>query len=626
MRNNAPKGTGPVAAGLAVLVAVVAVAVYGRTLDSGFVYDDKIQILLNPWITSAKYLANIFSTHSFGFSEKEYQAISYRPMVFVVYMVEYALFGLKPWGWHLVNVILHALNSVMVFFLTSLLLSRRPGGAGLEEPGRPDAPAPRPYLLPGLPAFAAGIIFAVHPINTEAVAWVGCIPELFYTLMMLSSFYLFVRSLDTAPYGGAGGFRLAVSVLLFFIAALTKETAVLLPLLFFIYDRTRGRDEKVLGAPVVKRYAPYLAAAVIYIAIRSYILGGEAIPTEKLHAYLTGGQFVLNSMVLLAKDLGFMILPMGSFPLQLLDPVYSVAEPRAILSIAALLAGLVFVIAMRKKLNPLVIFSVFLMVLPLLPTLYSPAISRTPYADRYMYFPSIGLVLILSLVFRRACAYGVKARSQAVLWGSVAVFVLIASVFSAWSSGKALFWKDDLTLWRSALRGDPENYLAIHSIGAIYFSDGRTGDAVKTLELALMLNETSLHPDPTAIMTTRKVLATAYGKKGMVDKAINEYNIILRAEPDHVVANYNLAVLYKDKGSFSDAIEFYDRALLFATKPWQFKDIFVNLAESYAGLGLWGEAALNYEKALKYAPGDAEILKDLISARRRSGALPLGVR
>lgn len=607
---NAWDGSRSLIAGCALLVAAVAVAVYLNTLGSGFVYDDKIQIVLNPWVTSVRYLTEIFSSHSFGFSEKKFEAISYRPMVFVVYMIEHALFGLKPWGWHLVNVIMHAANSVMVFFLVSAFLSssdKNKGEACSDIAGC-------------MPPVVAGVIFAVHPVNTEAVAWVGCIPELFYTILTLGAFYLFILSLDSTPDCGrpvTGCFLIrASSVLLFFMAALTKETAVLMPILFFIYDRLRGEKERLLSIEIFRRYIPYLFATFIYMAIRFYVLGGRVAPAEKLHPFLTWPEFVLNSLVLLARDLRMMLLPIGGYPLQLLDPVYSIAEPKALIAVIALIAIPVVMVVMRKRLSPLLILSLFCMVLPLLPTLYAPAISRTPYADRYMYLPSVGYVLILALVAKRGYAWGSARGGRVALWWVVAVFVLIASVFAAWSARKALFWKDDLTLWRSVLQGSPENYIAVHSIGGIYFSEGWTDDAIKTLELALRLNEESAHPDPTMLLATHKVLATAYGEKGLVDKAVNEYNIILNAEPDHVVANYNLALLYKQKGRYSEAIELYTRALVFANKPWQFKDIYFSLAESYSGLGLWDEAVRNYEYALKYAPGDTEIIERISEARK----------
>ena len=132
---------------LSLILAALVFAAYWNTLPGGFVYDDNEQILENTWITDSKYLPSIFSSHSFGFAKGKEHGNTYRPLVFSVYMAEYSFFGLDPRGWHFVNIIFHALNTVLVFFTASLLL-KRPGEKG---------------LLNTLPPFTAAAVFALHP-------------------------------------------------------------------------------------------------------------------------------------------------------------------------------------------------------------------------------------------------------------------------------------------------------------------------------------------------------------------------------------------------------------------------------------------------------------------------------
>ena len=100
-----------------IVLALSVFAVYYPALGYGFVYDDSELILGNRWVLSFSNIPEAFSTHTFGFREEGYQAISYRPLLFVIYMAEYAVFGFEPWGWHLVNVTAHAVNAALVFFI-----------------------------------------------------------------------------------------------------------------------------------------------------------------------------------------------------------------------------------------------------------------------------------------------------------------------------------------------------------------------------------------------------------------------------------------------------------------------------------------------------------------------------
>jgi len=144
------------------VVAAVAFAVYANTLWNGFLNDDEHQVLLNPWITDLRSLPAIFTQSVWGFVEGKRVSDYYRPLMHVVYLIDHQIFGFRAWGFHLVNVILHALNTALVFFLTKRLTA----GSG-AAPADPTTPAD--FLLAA--PFAAALLFATHPVHTEAVAW-----------------------------------------------------------------------------------------------------------------------------------------------------------------------------------------------------------------------------------------------------------------------------------------------------------------------------------------------------------------------------------------------------------------------------------------------------------------------
>lgn len=559
----------------ALALVAASFAVYHATLWNSFVYDDAEQVLRNRWITDIRYLKDIFTSHTFAFAESNYQAISYRPLFMAFYMAEYAVFGLEPWGWHLVNVILHSANAVISFFLIRRLFRAEEKGASFA-------------------AFAGALIFTVLPAGSEAVAWVGCVPELLYTFLCLVSFYVY------AGGGRACGF--VASALIYFIAVFTKETAIIFPFFLYVYDSLR--EGWAPGLSRVKRYVPFAFAALAYIGIKSALLGHIAAPV-RIHTDLKGADFLVNAPYLFAEYLKALVFPVEIYPLQPFSPV-SVGGAGFIVSIAVIVALAAFFVIFRKRFDRLSLLALAIFVVPLLPALYAPAISRTPFAERYLYFPSVGFALFIALVFQKAAA-----RQKALLIVALAV---VSSFYSVWSYKKSLNWRDDRALWGESLKGSPENYLALHSLGYLDFKEGKDAEAIERLSKALDLNLKSPHPDPTMVLLTRKVLANAYQRHGLMDRATAEYEEVLKFEPEDPVAGFNLGTIYESMGRVNDAIELYEKALYFAKRPELLREVILRLGEGYARTGRVAEALAVYERGAEAFPGDPEFLK-------RAGAL-----
>jgi hypothetical protein len=580
-----PRKNQAVLAPLGLVLAVF--AVYYTALGYGFVYDDSELILSNRWITSFSNITEAFSTHTFGFKDEGYQAISYRPMLFVIYMAEYAVFGFSAWGWHLVNVLMHSVNSVFVFLILKRL-------AGSEGKGYSST----------MPAFAGALIFAVHPTNAESVSWLATMAELTFTFLCLAAFYLEARSVD----GKAGSsVERAVSRIvqaLFFLAALLlKETAIVLPLIVLAYDGARKGFPGLLSRARLSRYLPYAGAAVLYGIMRVLALKGELTPGRTLHEFLSPYEFSLNAIWLLARYLKALVFPAGEPPLQLMDPVLSLAEPRAFMSIIAVaVVFLAFSFAVRR-ITRLWILIFVVMVLPILPTLYSPAISRFPYADRYLYFSTAGLAMLISVVLA-------WSRRESRGWGNLALAAVLAAalLFAALAREKSAAWASDLKLWEAALETQPGNYVAVHSIAAERLKEGRLAEAIGSLESALNMNLASAHPDESMVILTRQALTKAYLKAGLTGKAEAGIEAYLEIMPDDAPYLYNLALIKQGKGLCGDALELYERAALFSKEGDLSRMVYFNMGECYIAIGKREEALGSYREALRYAPGDALVL------------------
>ena len=143
--------------------------VYFNALFNGFVSDDNLQLLNNPWIKHLKYIPQILTSNFWGFQGEDTNL--YRPLPYVFYTIVYHILGFKAWGFHLLNVLLHTGVSILVFLIGSRLFTKR----------RAASTSP---LVP----FLGAILFATHPVHTEAVTWIGGIMDVSFTFFFLLSF------------------------------------------------------------------------------------------------------------------------------------------------------------------------------------------------------------------------------------------------------------------------------------------------------------------------------------------------------------------------------------------------------------------------------------------------------
>jgi tetratricopeptide (TPR) repeat protein len=521
-------------------------------------------------------------------------------MLFVIYMAEYAVFGFSAWGWHLVNVLMHSVNSVLVFLILRHLLEAENKG-----------------YTSTLPAFAGALIFSIHPTNAESVSWLATMAELTFTFLCLAAFYIEARSIDVVS--GCVIERAASKVVpaLFFLAALLlKETAVVLPLIVFVYDGARKGFKGSFSWARLSRYLPYVAMAVVYTAMRAFALKGEMTPGTRLHAFLSPYEFALNAIVLLARYFKALVLPVGEPPLQLMDTVMSLSEPRAAISAFAVVAVPLALAVVLRRITRLWVLILAIIILPILPTLYSPAISRFPYADRYLYFSTVGLAMLIAVVL----GWHGARHGQ---WGRLALIAVIAAAlpFAALARQKSAPWESDRALWGAALAAQPHNYVAVHSIASDHLRDGRPVEAVKLFEDSLKANLSSEHPDESMVLLTRKVLPQAYIKAGLEAKAEVGLEEYLKLMPEDASSFYNLALIKQRKGACADAVELYQRAAVFTKDSELAARAHYNMGECYLSAGMRTDALRSFQEALRYAPGDSLIL-ERIDSLEGPGARP----
>ena len=549
----------------AALVFAVSLLVYSGSIYNGFVYDDWELIVANLWIRDYRYIPEIFTSHIWSFMG-EGSSNYYRPLMTLFYMADYYIFGLEPWGFHLSFVLAHGLVSLAAFFLFRLLLASRlpasrlpasPLPASIEEPD------------PGLAPLAAALIFATHPIHTQVVAWNG-IHEMSLTLFSILSLLFHIRGRTTA------------AITCFFIAALSKETAAAVPIIIFAYDWCNGRIEvsltKRCATDLLKRYLPFVVVGLLYMAIRNYGLGGFV--TTPHHGDLSLFEWFINVFPLFGKYLLKLTIPLGLNAAHTFHPARSLFEAPVLLGFAS--AGL-FLLALyfSGKRHPIVFLSLTVIAVPLVPAMYIPALSTHVFAENYLYLPSVGFSILLTLaVFRYA-----PSSPRNICAAATAVLIVCYSAVTVW---RVPVWKSDLTLWTDTVKKSPDSYVARNNLGLVYFKASRIEEALREYMEALKINPANAN--------THNNMGVLYYETGRFEAAAKKYEDALFIDPAFTNAMNNLGVVYVELGRVEEGVEKYKEAL--SLRP-AYPDALSNLGVAYVKLGRVEEGFKKFKEALE---------------------------
>jgi tetratricopeptide (TPR) repeat protein len=504
---------------LILLITALSLAVYYNALRNGFVYDDIPQVVQNPWIREMRFIPEIFSTNVWAF-----QGIStnyYRPLMHISFMLSYYLFGLAPWGFHFVNILLHAGVTVLVFLISTRLF----------RVGNPSA-SPLSQVLPTI----AAVLFAVHPIHTEVVAWVGGVTDLSFALFFLLALYLYILFADRGVH--QKGLYL-LSVASFFLATLCKEPALTFPLILVAYDYAFSR-EPLRPLDYLKRYSPYLGAAAVYFILRINALGGFA-PVRR-HGELSVYEYLINVLSLFRQYLGKLLLPIHLNAYHVFSPISSIVEPNGLLSLAVTVVFAVAVLLAMKKNRP-AFFALALVLVPLLPALYIPGTGENTFAERYLYLPSFGFVLLVALFVRQVVLHTPRWSVPLTV-----MLVFVAGLYSLGTVQRNGVWKDDERLWRDVVKKSPGSAVSHYNLACTLNSRGEIDEAIGEFRTAIRLQ-------PAA--EAYKSLGAAYQAKGLISEAIEQYQLAIRLQPADVGAHSSLAAVYADSGALDKAIEHF---------------------------------------------------------------------
>lgn len=565
-----------------VFIIVVSGAVYFNALFNEFVFDDLQLITNNDTIKDFRYIPEIFTENLWGVLGRA--SNYYRPLPPLIYMLIYHIFGSGPWAFHLVNILFHAGVSLLIYFILSHLV---------KKDDRKDARSIN------FPAFLAALLFAVHPIHTEAVAWIAGIMDLSCTFFSLLSFYLFIRFQE-----GTSSIKILIlSLFSFFLAVLSKEPALTISIILIIYAVLfrRPSDRDLLHS--LKRCVLYFLVIGVYFAMRLYALKGFA--PLKTSSGLSLYETLINISFIFARYLEKMFMPVSLNVLYHVHPISSLFSMQGLISLLVTLLFFAIMFTSFKR-NKTLLLGLLFIVVPLLPALYLPGlVQKIEYAvtDRYLYLSSFGLVILVAAFISSLERKNAKWSKGMVLLASAVI-----AVFSVMTISRNAVWKNNETLWRDSVQKSPESAFAHENLGYALFYRGNAEEGRRELQTAVKLDSGI----PDAIIST----GIGYSQKGLMNHAILAFNRAVLLKPDSADAHYNLGLAYHTKGWQRQAIEQYETALML--NP-DYTDAHNNLGIAYGESGSADKAIEHFLAALRLNPDDASFHYNLARAYDMKG-------
>jgi tetratricopeptide (TPR) repeat protein len=578
-------------------VAAIVVAVglvYLPALRADFVWDDEQLVTGNPLLRT---FSGLLETWSGG------RTADYFPVTSTVFWIEYHLFGSKAVGYHAVNILLQTADALLVW----LVLHR------LKVPG----------------AWLAGLIFGIHPVHAESVAWISELKNLLSMFFALLSTFCFFEIEEKRLLGGATAY--VASLVFFLLALLSKTQVVFLPvaLLLCAWWRSGNATSASLRREVARTWPFFLLAAVLSLV--TIWFQNRGIGDEEI---------VIGSLIRRFANAGMAVWWYAGkvfVPVRLMSiyPKWRFDSPQLVewLALIALLSLLAIFWLWRNRGTRGAFFALACFVVALLPTLGFVRMaylrSGTLVADHHQYFADVSLIAFFSAGVASVWAW----RQRGVKTATIAITLPLLGAMGTCTYGRAEIYRSEETLWRDNLSKNPDAWQAQIRLGQLFFKQERYAEAVYHCERAVQLK-----PE---LADNRNLLGLVYCRLSRFEEGIAEYRKALQLKEvksfpatsnDVATIRTNLAnaltitannlsdsvsaIPDEAMRSYEEAIHEYEKAL--ELEPQQ-PAIHRNLGLLLARLGRYDEAAAHLRATLQIVPDEplARETLDAIEASKR---------
>jgi len=509
---------------------------YINTLFNGFVYDDNRQVLANPYILNFRYLWEIFTTTVWSYVGAQGVTNYYRPMMTFGYLLCYQLFGPLSYGFHLVSLLLHAAVVVVLFLVTERMFHRRALALG------------------------AALVFALHPIHTESVAWIAAVTDVELTLFYLLTFWFFLAvAREKGERSAWAQLGMAAS---FVLALLSKEQALTLPLLATLYEHGYREDRgETTFRQKFARYGFLWLLSLAYLLFRFRFFGALApvLQMPQLTWYQTG----LAAVALVGKYLYKLIWPAHLCAFYVFYKSESLFEARVLLGFLGLLVIAALFLILWKRARA-VSFGILWLLVTVAPVLNPRWLAANVFTERYLYLPSVGFCWLVAA----GLVVGLQGLSGDRLWrrAAVAILVVIAvlAVFRVVTRNRD--WRDDIVFYTRTLAFSPDAYHIRNNLGTVYWA------------------------------------------RGNMPAAEEQWREGLKLSPRNSIILSNLGLVRQRQKRYQEAVEYFQRAMLI--KP-RYTDPHLNLGITYVEMGQRDLAEMQLRAAVALSPLNPEARNQL---------------
>jgi regulator of sirC expression with transglutaminase-like and TPR domain len=560
----------------ALAVAFLVVLLYLPALGNGFVnWDDDIYVYANPQLRSIAPPSLLRA-----FTHIHPPSGNWHPLTMVSHAVDYAMWGLRPWGHHLTSILLHGCNAALVVLLAVRLLQAR--GCALSKQG---------MLAAGV---VAGLLFGLHPLHVESVAWVSerkdLLAALFYLLGVLS--YLRYAGHAAGAVGLWKDRRYLTTLLCFVLALLSKPMALSFPFVLLIidwYPLDRLKDLRRILVEKIPFFILDLGLATVTV------LAQRASGSFRPLAEVTMGSRVLVATKAAALYLAKTLLPTGllpfySYPTRVSLWSWEFGFPVVVMT-AAILGCLVAVKKHRAFATALACYGVVL-----LPVLGIVQIGPQAMADRYTYLPSVALVALLGA----GCGVLWDRHAVAAAWWKKACAVTAALLLLgllSWQSVRQIgVWRNSETLWSRVVQYEPWNTEAYNNRASYYYDRGEYEKALADYDSALRvqpsLGQAHARKRRSAYFNDR---AITYVRLGRYAEALADEGQAIELRPTQASYYFNRGNIHFLTGRYPEARDDLDRAI--AASPVPVPAYFKKRGQIYRRLGMEDKALQDMERA-----------------------------
>ncbi len=537
-----------------ILIISLVLFVYFNSLTGKFLWDDDVLVNDNVYIRNWSALKKIFTKDIGAGGAKEFHA--YRPIQIFTYLVDYSLWRLNVKGYHLTNILLHILVTLAIYSLLNILYGDR-------------------FI-----SLLTSVLFAVHPIHTEAVAYISGRADSLAALFMVFAFIFYIKYLRSNKIT-----TYLVILLSYLFAVLSKESSLILPLLFLLYHYAFKVKFKI------KQFLPVLFITFLYVLLRLTVFKTLLPPPQSLVSAALF-QRLPGFFVALINYTKLLFLPLN-LHMEYGYRLFNLSEPKAILGGV----GLIFLLSwvyIRRKNNKLLFFSISWFFLSLLPQ--SNIYSINAYmAEHWLYLPSVGFFLILA----KGLAHLYKIEK---LKNFAAILLIgLLTFYSFLTIKQNTYWKNPIVFYERNLKYAPDSARMLNNLAQAYKDIGKYPEAGTLFKKSIELSPGN--------EDTYNNFALLYHDTGDYTEAIALYNKAIELNPNNAKVYNNLANAYKQIGKPQEAIALYKKAI--QTNP-DYATAYNNLGIVLCtAIGKKEEAIAVFKEALRIIPDFADVHNNL---------------